>query len=201
MEKLDQAYKAVEMLKALDLPVSNEQIRAIAMMERQYLKEEVIPKVTEEMTPLVEMMHNKFRLEVTYNHESGLDIQVVDKKPVQESLFPSMASKTSRKEKKWIIRIVYPDGHAFCSKVVWETLADVVKYAGIERVRDIGIMMFGENFVSQNPHPDERYRKAQKEVGEGYSIMTCSPTYMKYDQIKRINKELNLGLRIEKVML
>ncbi|MBO5631946.1 MAG: hypothetical protein J5965_23020 [Aeriscardovia sp.] len=201
MEKLDQAYKAVEMLKALDLPVSNEQIRAIAMMERQYLREEVIPKVTEEMTPLVEMMHNKFRLEVTYNHESGLDIQVVDKKPVQESLFPSMASKTSRKEKKWIIRIVYPDGHAFCSKVVWETLADVVKYAGIERVRDIGIMMFGENFVSQNPHPDERYRKAQKEVGEGYSIMTCSPTYMKYDQIKRINKELNLGLRIEKVML
>ena len=201
MEKLDQAYKAVEMLKALDLPVSNEQIRAIAMMERQYLREEVIPKVTEEMTPLVEMMHNKFRLEVTYNHESGLDIQVVDKKPVQESLFPSMASKTSRKERKWIIRIVYPDGHAFCSKVVWETLADVVKYAGIERVRDIGIMMFGENFVSQNPHPDERYRKAQKEVGEGYSIMTCSPTYMKYDQIKRINKELNLGLRIEKVML
>ena len=201
MEKLDQAYKAVEMLKALDLPISNEQIRAIAMMERQYLREEVIPKVTEEMTPLVEMMHNKFRLEVTYNHESGLDIQVVDKKPVQESLFPSMASKTSRKEKKWIIRIVYPDGHAFCSKVVWETLADVVKYAGIERVRDIGIMMFGENFVSQNPHPDERYRKAQKEVGEGYSIMTCSPTYMKYDQIKRINKELNLGLRIEKVML
>lgn len=201
MEKLDQAYKAVEMLKALDLPVSNEQIRAIAMMERQYLREEVIPKVTEEMTPLVEMMHNKFRLEVTYNHESGLDIQVVDKKPVQESLFPSMASKTSRKEKKWIIRIVYPDGHAFCSKVVWETLADVVKFAGIERVRDIGIMMFGENFVSQNPHPDERYRKAQKEVGQGYSIMTCSPTYMKYDQIKRINKELNLGLRIEKVML
>ena len=201
MEKLDKAYEAVDMLKALDLPISNEQIHAIAMMERQYLREEVIPKVTEEMTPLVEMMHNKFRLEVTYNHDSGLDIQVVDKKPVQESMFPSLASKTLRKEKKWIIRIVYPDGHAFCSKVVWETLVDVVKYAGVERVRDIGIMMFGDNFVSQNPHPDERYRKAQKEVGQGYSIMTCSPTYMKYDQIKRINKELNLGLRIEKVML
>ncbi len=201
MDKLDQAYEAVEMLKALGLPVSNEQVRAIAMMERQYLREEVIPKVTKEMEPLVEMMHNKFRLEVTYNHESGLDIQVVDKKPVQESLFPSMTSKISKKEKKWIIRVVYPDGHAFCSKIVWETLADVVKYAGIERVRNIGIMMFGENFVSQNPHPDERYRKAQKEVGEGYSIMTCSPTYMKYDQIKRINHDLNLGLRIEKVML
>ncbi len=201
MDKLDQAYKAMEMLKALGLPVSNEQVSAIAMMERQYLREEVIPKVTMEMKPLVEMMHNKFRLEVTYNRESGLDIQIADKKPVQESLFPSLPSKASKKEKKWIIRVVYPDGHAFCSKIVWETLADVVKYAGIDRVRNIGIMMFGDNFVTQQPNPDERYRKAQKEIGDGYTIMTCSPTYMKYDQIKRINHELNLGLRIEKVML
>lgn len=201
MDKLDQAYEAVEMLKELGLPVSNEQVRAIAMMERQYLREEVIPKVSKEMEPLVNMMHNKFRLEVTYSHDCGLDIQVVDRKPVQESLFPKMPAKTSRKEKKWIIRVVYPDGHAFCSRVVWETLADVVRYAGIERVKNIGIMMFGDNFVTQQPNPDERYRKAQKDIGDGYTIMTCSPTDTKYDQIKRINRELNLGLRLEKVML
>ena len=67
MEKLDKAYEAFDMLKALGLPVSAEQTKAIAIMERQYLREEVIPQVTKEMEPLVEQMHNKFRLEVTYS--------------------------------------------------------------------------------------------------------------------------------------
>jgi hypothetical protein len=200
MEKLDKAYEAIEMLKALGLPVSAEQTKAIAIMERQYLREEVIPQVTKEMEPLVEQMHNKFRLEVSYGQNEGLDIQVVYKKPVQESLFPSPQVPTKR-QKKYIIRIVYPDGRAFCSKMVWETLVEVVKYAGAERVRALGIHLMGDNLVSPNLNPNEKYRVGQKEVGNGMYVCTYSSTDTKYEEIRRINKELGLGLRIEKVML
>lgn len=44
--RLEKAYEAVAMLEELGLPVSTEQIQAITMMERQYLREEVIPQVT-----------------------------------------------------------------------------------------------------------------------------------------------------------
>ena len=202
MDKLDKAYEAVEMLKALGLPVSTEQTRAISQMEREYLRDEVIPRVSKEMEPLVEQMQNRFLLDVNYSRDSGLDIQLVDRKPTQQSLFNDepKPTKTTKGQAKFLIRVVYPDGHAFCSKVVWETLADVIKYAGIERVRSLGIMMFGDNFVTKKLNANEQYRNSQKELGDGYYVTTCSPSYMKYDQIKRINKELQLGLRIEKVM-
>lgn len=200
MEKQDKAYEALDMLKALGLPVSCEQLRAISTMERQYLHEEVIPQVTKEMEPLVEQMQNKFKLEVIYSQHNGLEIQVVDKKPIQETLFPSV-SKSAKRQKKYIIRVVYPEGRAFCSNMVWETLVDVVKYAGAERVRALGIYLIGDNLVSPNLNPNEKYRIGQKDVGNGLYVCTYSSTDTKYEEIRRINKELGLGLRIEKVML
>ncbi len=43
MDKLNKLYEAVEMLEALGLPVSNEQWNAIDQMEKEYLREEIIP--------------------------------------------------------------------------------------------------------------------------------------------------------------
>ena len=200
MERLDKAYEAVEMLKALGLPISTDQIKAIAIMERQYLREEVIPQVTKEMVPLVEQMHNKFRLEVTYSQEKGLDIQVVDKKPIQENLFSTM-SESPKRQKKYIIRVVFPDNRVSCSKMVWETLVEVVRYAGAHKVMDLGINIMGDNLVSSELNSNERYRVGQKEVEPGLYVCTYSSTDTKYDQIRRINRDLGLGLRIEKVML
>ena len=65
MDKLDKAYEAIAMLKELGIPVSTEQVKVITQMERQYLREEVIPLITKEMEPLVEQLHNKFKLELT----------------------------------------------------------------------------------------------------------------------------------------
>lgn len=200
MEKLDKAYEAVEMLKALGLPVSSEQIKAIAMIERQYLREEVIPQVTREMEPLVKQMHNKFRLEVIYSQENGLDVQLIDRMPVQQNLFPSL-KESSKRQRKYIIRVVFPDNHVSCSKMVWETLVDVVRYAGAREVMNLGISIMGDNLVSSELNPNERYRVGQKEVEEGLYVCTYSSTDTKYDQIRKINHDLGLGLRVEKILL
>ena len=170
------------------------------MMERQYLREEVIPQVTKEMEPLVEHMHNKFRLDVSYSQENGIDIRIVDKKPVQESLF-NMTNNSHKRQRKYIIRVVFPDNHVSCSKMVWETLVDVVRYAGAQNVMKLGIIIMGDNLVSTELNPNERYRVGQKEVEPGLYVCTYSSTDTKYDQIRKINRDLSLGLKIEKVML
>jgi len=169
-------------------------------MERQYLREEVIPQVTREMEPLVKQMQNKFRLEVTYSLEDGLDIQVIDRKPIQQNLFPTQ-NESSKRQRKYIIRVVFPDNHVSCSKMVWETLVDVVRYAGARKVMSLGITIMGDNLVSSELNTNERYRVGQKEVEDGLFVCTYSTTDTKYDQIRKINRDLNLGLRVEKIML
>ena len=74
MDKLDKAYEAVDLLENLGLPVSNEQLNAIAQMERDCLRDEIIPLIKQELEPMVQKMRNQFNMKVVYTKEKGLDI-------------------------------------------------------------------------------------------------------------------------------
>ena len=199
MEKLQKAYEAIEILKSLGLPISSEQMKGIAKMEREYLSEEVIPLLEGELQPLVEKMRSRFQLEVTYSAETGLNVNLVDRIPRQETLFPTEGEP--KRQRKYIIRVVFPDNHVSCNRMVWETLMDVIRYAGPEKVQELGIIVMGINLVSNDLLENERYRIGQKEIKSGLYVNTYSSTDTKYEQIKKINHSLNLGLTIEKVML
>ena len=54
MDKLDKAYEAVDLLETLGLPVSNEQSNAIAQMEKDYIRDEIIPLIKQELEPTVQ---------------------------------------------------------------------------------------------------------------------------------------------------
>ena len=102
---------------------------------------------------------------------------------------------------RYIIRVKYPNGREFCSKLVWETLVDVVIYASPESVRRLGITCMGDNLVSTKLNDNPLYRSAQKEIGDGLYVCTYSSTDVKYNQIRRINRELKLGLIVEKIYI
>lgn len=102
---------------------------------------------------------------------------------------------------RYIIRVKYPNGREFCSKLVWETLVDVVVYASPESVRRLGITCMGDNLVSAKLNDNPLYRSAQKEIGDGLYVCTYSSTDVKYNQIRRINRELKLGLIVEKIYI
>lgn len=76
MDKLDKAYEAVDLLETLGLPVSNEQSNAIAQMEKDYLRDEIIPLIKQELEPMVKKMRNQFNMKVVYSKETGLDIHL-----------------------------------------------------------------------------------------------------------------------------
>ncbi len=83
-DKLQKAYEAVEMLKALDLPVSKEQLDTIYNLEENYLKEEVIPFIKGELNPLVKDMMGDFYLEVSYSKNDGLNVHYLNDFKTQE---------------------------------------------------------------------------------------------------------------------
>jgi hypothetical protein len=99
---------------------------------------------------------------------------------------------TSTRQK---IKVTFPDGRTIQPNKVLETLVEVVKYAGLERVRDLGIIVCADNLVLKKPKP--RYERPCKPVGGGWFVNTCSNTPTKYEQIKQISDNLELNLKIE----
>ena len=106
-----------------------------------------------------------------------------------------------KKGSRYIIRVKYPDGRVFDSNLVWETLVDVIKYAGPDKVKQLNIICMGDNLVSPRLNDNPLYRSAQKEIGQGLYVCTYSSTDIKFKQIVRINLDCRLGLEVEKVYI
>lgn len=200
MDKLDKAYEAIRMLETLGLPVSTEQLNGVAQMEKDYLNDEIIPLIKQELEPMVEKMRNHFDLKVSYTKDSGLDIQFLETVKHSMDLFPGTEKRGYRK-KKYIIRVKFPDNHVSCQKIVSNTFAEVVKFAGAQNVQRLGIMILGENIISPSLMENERYASGQQEIEPGLYLSTYCDTDKKLEIIKTINRELNLNLVIEKVLL
>ena len=188
------------MLESLGLPVSNEQLNVIALMEREYLRDEIIPLIKQELQPLVEKMRNRFDLEITYSRTEGLDIQLTEQAKQSRSLFPNEDVKGYRK-KKYIIRVTFPDNLVSFHNIVSNTFVDVIKYAGAKNVEQLGLTLLGENIISTSLLENERYAQSQQEIEPGLYVNTYCDTERKLDLLKTINRELNLNLIVEKVML
>ena len=198
MEKLDKAYEAVDLLESLGLPVSNEQLNAIAQMEKDYLRDEIIPLIKQELEPMVQKMRNQFNMKVVYSKDKGLDI-LLSEPNMQSSVLSGTDDRNYRK-KKFIIRVVFPDNRVSCQKIVANTFFDVIKYAGAENVERLGIMALGQNIITNELHEKEQYRPYQREIEPGVYVNTFLDTDKKYEVLKMINRELNLNLTIEKVL-
>ena len=186
MDKLTKTYEAVEMLEALGLPVSSEQLNAIAHMERAYLREEIIPLIKQELEPMVERMKNSFQLAVTYSKENGVDIHLTEPVKQNRSSFPAEEERGYRK-KKFIIRVTFPDKRVSCHKIVTNTFIDVIKYAGLRNVERLGIMLLGDNLVSASLHENEKYKAYQQEIEPGLYVCTYCNTERKLEILKAIN--------------
>ena len=130
----------------------------------------------------------------------GLDIKLSEPTKQNPSLFPSLEERGARK-KKFIIRVKFPDNRVSCQKIVSNTFTDVIKYAGAKNVERLGIMLLGDNIISSNLLENERYAAGQQEIEPGLYVSTYCDTDKKLEILKMINRELNLNLVIEKVML
>jgi hypothetical protein len=139
---------------------------------------------TEKKREILQYISNSLGLDLKIDKvliDSG---EIVDESPISTQPF-----KLSSRQKIWV---QFPDGHISNHARVMQTLVDVVIFAGPERVRDLNIIVCGDNLVTSNLNPT--YIKAYKEVGEGLYVNTASDTKRKYQQIMEINEALDLDL-------
>lgn len=217
-DKLQKAYEAVEMLRALDLPVSKEQMDTIYVLEENYLKEEVIPFIKSELNPLVNSMMGNFHLEVSYSKEEGLNIHDLNNYGTHENNKGrrKATEKTNKTEKPTIKKVQYDTlktefgtkkKQASTLKVYKEdntvieettsalTLCETIKEIGPEKVYNLFIPLDGMYLVMKTKNSD--VRSDMHYVGDGYYVNTHSNTITKKRHLERIFHELNLNWKIE----
>lgn len=124
----------------------------------------------------------------------------IDKCPSEDySLDNSGLEGDNRHSLRDIVWVKCPDGRIICYNTVWKTLADVVNYANPQKVSGLKINCRGYNLVSSQLIDNTIYRAAQKNLGNGFYILTYTSTSEKYQQIVKINQELQLGLEVKMV--
>ena len=89
------------------------------------------------------------------------------------------------------IKVVFPNGEVVKSKKVVDTLLCVIEYAGIEKVKELGLMI--GNYKLINDDYEHNHLSAYKKINNLY-VNTYSSTQSKYEHISEINARLNLGL-------
>ena len=191
-EELDKLHKVFQLLKELGLDASDEQKATLRKMEREYVIQEAANLLNQELKPLLKNLQNSFSCSIR-KQEGEI---IVERKRANEVSDSSTSTGTGRS----LVRVTYPDGRVTCHRTVTDTLTEVVKYAGAQRVRDLKIIMMGENIISNRLFDNLKHRASQKDVGDGLYVNAYSGVNTKYEQMMTINLRLHLGLRLERVI-
>ena len=209
MTNLEKLYNSIQTLKELGAKLPDELIAQTDKLEEELIRNEIIPVLTEAIELIISQIQRELVLVVDYIPNESLAVRMSRKRNIAElseakELKPdepvehntgNITRKMHVKKAKTNLKVIFPDGRQVENRFAYETLVEIVKFAGIERVRQLGIIQCGIPLVSNVI--DDYYGMAQREVGKGLYVITHSSTQSKKQQIEEISKALKLGLKVE----
>jgi len=207
MSKLEDLYKSIHTLKELGLPLNEETLEAVNNLEEDLIKNEIIPRLSESIEPIITKIERPIVLVVDYIPDEELSVRLTRKRVItdendtkQYSLVPKQPEKkpsrkltSSSKSQKTRLLVTYPDGKKIERRFAYETFLEVVENIGVEKVATIGMKWLGLPLISKQK--DDYYN--QHEIKGGWLVVTHSSTGQKKKQLDEISNALNLNLKVE----
>jgi hypothetical protein len=207
MTKLETLYNSIKGLKELGLPLNAETLQAVDKLEEELIKNEIIPRLSESIEPIITKIQRPIVLVVDYIPDEQLSVRLTRKRVITDEqdtkqydlVSKPLKKKTDRaiasspKSKKTKLAVVFSDGERIERQFAYETLLATIEKIGAEQVAKIDIPLFGLQLVSKKK--DDFYN--QHEIAGGWLVVTHSSTIIKRQQLERISKELALNLKIE----
>lgn len=89
----------------------------------------------------------------------------------------------------------WPDGSIIEERTAWESMYKFVLKVGIDKARAVGLIANKIPLVSNTV--DEKYKSAQKPLGNGWLLMTCSDTTNKRQQIISIAYQMGMNITVD----
>ena len=138
-------------------------------------------------------------INVTHNSEliTSHIIGVEESKSKLVNEQKNIANRIAENSKKTIIKVTFKSGEQICCPKAADTMIEVIRRIGYDKVKNLGIKMYGCPIVSNKKMRADQYTWSQAEPN--IYIFTHSNTDKKISQLHEISDALSLGLRIEKI--
>lgn len=214
MSRLNKLYEAIETLRKEGLPVNEELEKKASQLEEDIIKKEILPVLSKTIEPALQQVKRELVLVVDYIPNKPLSLHLSRKGNIvsvlsdaKQIVLDPEVTHSQRKSKgeggthapasNFTVR--FPDGTIIAEKSAAETLEKVVRKIGVPAVRRVveeKKLVFCKVPVISNRR-DEKYGRKQRDLGDGWLLLTHSNNKMKKTFIEKVSKALNLGLFVE----
>jgi hypothetical protein B2_16703 len=210
MSKLSKLYELRRLSQEFGMEWTEKQERQLEAEEEHLIKKEVLPVVTKSIEPALSQVERELVLVVDYVPGTPLKVSLSRKRNLLEALEdvveikpdPEVEHTEKKKGGKRVVtnprtrlRIKMPDGSTIEERTAWKSLQKFILRVGLEKVRAVGLIANKIPLVSNTV--DKKYKTAQKPLGNGWLLMTCSDTATKRKQILAISSHYDLNVKVE----
>lgn len=210
MSKLSKLYELRRLSQEFGMEWTEKQERQLEAEEEHLIKNEVLLVVSKSIEPALSQVERELVLVVDYVPGIPLKVSLSRKRNLFDSLEdvveikpdPEVEHTEKKKGRKKVVtnprtrlRITMPDGSIIEEHTAWESLQKFILRVGVEKVRAVGLIANKIPLVSNTV--DKKYKSAQKPLGNGWLLMTCSDTATKRKQIRAIAEAVGLNVNVE----
>lgn len=188
----------------------------IKQAEENIIKNEILPRIENDIAPLLKDVQRELVLVVDY--KPGEDIrlhmsrrrnfgEILKKQGAKEIIPDSQAEHDERPAKQskkspsitTDLEVIFPDGTIIAERHAADTFEQAIRKIGVERVRDVAVRLGRRMVICKVPlisnTRDSKYGSSQRDMGNGWYLMTNCCNQRKAELIKDISDELGLGLK------
>jgi hypothetical protein len=103
----------------------------------------------------------------------------------------------SNKNEETCIKLTLPSGCIIQEPIATDTFIKAIRYAGIEQVMQLGIIICGSNMIVSENNINPIYKSETQLIAKGLYVNTHSDTNTKVEIIRHISEALGLNLKVE----
>jgi hypothetical protein len=206
----------METLHKEGLPVNEDLEQKANEIEEEIIKKEILPILTKNIEPALQPVKRELVLVVDYVPGQPLSVHLsrkrnftADMPDAKEIVIdPEVAhrehgSHTDSDDKiqrgpARDMAVFFPDGTIIAEKKAVDTLVKVVQKIGVAKVRQV-VEEYNLKFcrvpVISNRR-DAKYGKSQRDLGDGWLLITHSNNPMKKAFIEKVSNVLHLGIKV-----
>ena len=155
---------------------------------------EILKKFNLPISPILEYSINEKLQELSYQVETSSDIHEVFVDPISYAE-PIQSDKNNTKKAPTRLRVTRPNGSIIQEEKAANTLCQVIKEIGEEKVYNLFIRLDGNYLVTKSKNIDAR--SDMHYLGDDYYVNTHSNTMAKKRQLERIFSALQLSWEVE----
>lgn len=210
MSTLSKLYELRRVSQEFGMEWTEKQERQLETEEEHLIKNEVFPVVSKSIEPALSQVERELVLVVDYVPGTPLKVSLSSKRNLFDALEdvveikpdPEVEHAEKKKGGKKVVinprtrlKITMPDGSIIEERTAWESLQQFILSVGVEKVRAVGLIANKIPLVSNTV--DKKYQTAQKPLGNGWLLMTCSDTATKRKQILAIASYIGMKINVD----